>query len=192
MGATAVPPHHGEVLALLQGDDIDLLHFSGHGVASMDDIADAHLLLKGRFEGKIYIEDLLRVSAVRHHFKRKGSAYSRPVVVVNACQTGRLGRQLSTIGGFAEAFVKGGAGVFVGCLWSVGDAPARVFVEEFYRRLLDGETVSEATAAGREKAREAGDATWLAYTVYAHPHARLVGDIADASRLGSMSPSAEK
>ena len=37
-----------------------------------------------------------------------------------------------------------------------------------------GATVAEATVDSRERARADGDATWLAYAVYAHPHARLV------------------
>jgi hypothetical protein len=185
VGSTGVVPHHREVLALLKDGSFDLLHFAGHGRASGDDIADAQVLLAGRREGGRYVEEPLRVSVVRHNFHRPppdapapagggDGGDDRPLVVVNACQTGRMGHQLSTIGGFAEAFVLGGAGAFVGCMWSVGDEPACEFVEVFYRRLLAGETVAAATAAGREAARRAGDATWLAYTVYAHPRAHLV------------------
>ena len=58
-------------------------------------------------------------------------------------------------------------------LWSVGDTPARGFIETFYESLRDGKNVSEATTAGRTKARADGDATWLAYAVYGHPLAAL-------------------
>jgi CHAT domain-containing protein len=95
------------------------------------------------------------------------------MIVLNACQVGRLGYQLSSIGGFAQAFVGGGAGAFVSNLWSVGDAPARNFVETLYSKLQSGLTMARATAVARETARMSGDATWLAYTVYAHPEARL-------------------
>jgi hypothetical protein len=187
LGATAVPAHHREVLAALKDDDVDLLHFAGHGAAQTDDAANARLLLKGRLDGKRYVEEVLRVAVVRQNFDHTRPGDSRPVVVVNACQAGRLGQRLSTVGGFAEAFVQGGAGAFVGCLWSVGDTPAREFVEEFYTRLRGGATVSQATAAGREKARGAGGATWLAYTVYAHPHARLVLETAEEGDGASAS-----
>jgi CHAT domain-containing protein len=95
------------------------------------------------------------------------------MVVFNACQTGRLGHQLTSLGGFAEAFLSVGAAAFVSSLWSVGDVPARTFTESLYAALLDGATVSEATGQARAKARAAGDATWLAYVFYAHPRARL-------------------
>jgi hypothetical protein len=50
-------------------------------------------------------------------------------------------------------------------LWSVTDANALSFAETFYRELLAG---------GRRTARTAGDPTWLAYSVYAHPNARVM------------------
>ena len=69
---------------------------------------------------------------------------------------------------------KAGAGAFVSSLWSVGDQPARTFTETWYQELLAGKTVTEATIAARLAAAAASDATWLAYTVYAHPHAVIV------------------
>jgi CHAT domain-containing protein len=98
---------------------------------------------------------------------------TRPVVVLNACQAGRGGYRFSSTGGFAQSFLKGGAGAFIGALWSVGDQPARTFTVEFYRQLLNKETVAKAATLAREKAKSAGDATWLAYVVYAHPNAVL-------------------
>jgi CHAT domain-containing protein len=101
-----------------------------------------------------------------------------PLVFLNACQGGRAGVQLGSLGGFAQAFLCGGAGAFVSTLWSVGDNIARTFGEEFYKRLIAGETVSTAV----RRAREAGartpdgqrpDVSWLAYVVYANPNATL-------------------
>ncbi len=93
------------------------------------------------------------------------------MVVLNACQAGRAGYRLSGTGGFARAFLTGKAGVFVGALWSVGDQPARSFTEQLYKQLLAGDRLAEAAIAARESARNAGEATWLAYVIYGHPHA---------------------
>lgn len=173
--AMAVEPHYRQVMALLRSGEFDLLHFAGHAVAASEDIANAQLLLEGHREsgpeGDSYVLDPLGASVIGQHM---ASAGARPIVVINACQAGRLGHQLSSMGGFAVAFLGRGAGVFVSTLWSVGDTPALVFVEAFYRRLLAGGSLAEAAIAGREAARELGDATWLAYTVYGHPEARIV------------------
>jgi DNA-binding NarL/FixJ family response regulator len=171
-GAVAVPPHHREVLDILRASDtFDLLHFAGHGVATGDDIADAQLLLEGRRENSQYLIEPLRASIVAQNFR--GAQDNRPIVILNACQVGRLGYQLTSIGGFATAFVEGGAGAFVGSLWSVGDTPAHIFVQALYRALKAGWPMAPAAVKARKAARRSGDASWLAYTVYAHPHARL-------------------
>jgi CHAT domain-containing protein len=96
-------------------------------------------------------------------------------VVLNACQIGRARWRLTNIGGFPAAFLRRGAGAFVGTLWSVGDQPARTFTESFYTALVtNGRSLAEAALAGREAARKAQDATWLAYVVYGDPDARVV------------------
>ena len=59
-------------------------------------------------------------------------------------------------------------------MWSVTDANALTFAETFYGELLGGATVAEAVRSGRQAARAAGDPTWLAYSVYAHPNARVL------------------
>ena len=80
---------------------------------------------------------------------------------------------LTGVSGFAQAFLKGGAGAFIGSLWAVGDRPARVFSEALYMALLAGSDLAEASRKAREKAKTAGDATWLAYVVYGHPYLKV-------------------
>ncbi len=54
----------------------------------------------------------------------------------------------------------------------VTDSQALAFAETFYTRLLAGDPVAESVHAARLAARN-GDPTWLAYSVYAHPNARV-------------------
>src|SRR5262249_47477711 len=152
LGAHNVPPHHSDVLSLLRSGDFDLLHFVGHGMAATHNISDAQLLLQGSSDGDQYYQEPLRVSVVAQNF-RFSRGETGPLVFLNACQAGRLGHQLVSIGGFAEAFLNGGAGAFVSSLWSVGDAPAKDFAVAFYDALLNGDTASTAAAAGRAAAR---------------------------------------
>ena len=174
LGATAIEPQVDPVRALLaERGAFDLLHFACHGGAEQNNITDAHLLMEGRIEGRNYIPAPLDATIVHQWGNLTGRDRNHPLVVLNACQVGRAGYKLTGIGGFSQAFLLSGAGAFVGTMWSVGDSPARVFTETFYAELLKGTTIADATINAREAARKAGDATWLAYVVYAHPHAKL-------------------
>lgn len=180
-GAKAVPAQADRVMALLtKRDKVDLFHFAGHGGATGGSVQDARIFLQGRIDENApqgidpYITDELSAMRIRHQGNLADPEKKvRPLVVLNACQVGRPGMQLTSIGGFAEAFIHAGAGAFVSSLWSVGDEPAASFTTEFYQRLKRGRTIADAVVAARERARDAGDATWLAYVVYAHPDAKL-------------------
>lgn len=175
MHAKPVPATAAAVRKVLRTrGELDLFHFGGHGRADTNDIANAAILLAGRREGGVYIDASVTATLVKQHARLGEKNGQGPLVVLNACQVGRLGTQMSSLGGFADAFLSRGAAAFVSSLWSVGDAPARTFVETFYGALLDKKTITEAAVAARKAARAAGDATWLAYVVYAHPAAKLI------------------
>jgi CHAT domain-containing protein len=132
-------------------------------------------MMTGRVIGTKYHSDPLEVAQV-YAATSLGSGV-RPLIFLNACQIGRAGRSLSGVGGFASAFLapksQEGAGVFVGTLWSVGDGSALTFAETFYSRLLAGDTLVSATREARDQAKTALEPTWLAYTVYGHPDAKI-------------------
>lgn len=104
----------------------------------------------------------------------------RPFVFLNACETGQGGYALTGLGGWAEAFIRraNGSG-FVGSIWEANDESAYKFAVSFYRNLLEGKTVAEAARLARRSIRRAGDPTWLSYTVYANPLARLATEVDD-------------
>lgn len=159
--------------ALETPGSFDLLHFAGHGEAPTQESIDAALILKVTAgDGQWETEELNADTVL--HYGNIAHGDTRPMVVLNACQVGRVRDRLGGTGGFAKAFLTSGAGIFVSSLWAVGDEPARTFVESLYQNLVeDNKTISEATVLAREAAKESGDLTWLAYTVYAHPHARV-------------------
>ncbi len=161
------------VRALLRSGGFDLLHFAGHGAADAATIEDARILLAANRRDGQDLQEFLSATNVSANARwtRKGEV--GPVVVLNACEVGQSGTQLSTVGGFAKAFLDAGASAFVSCLWSVRDEPSRTFVEALYDELLKGATVARASARARAVARAAGDETWLAYVVYARPDAVL-------------------
>lgn len=172
--ASPVTPQLNEVRELLgKPGGFDLLHYSCHG-ANDTHAADAQLMLQGRVVNGVYYPAMLKAVVVHSHGKF-GNDGSRPLVVINACQVGESRASLTSLGGFAAAFIERGAGAFVAPLWSVGDHEATVFSGAFYDALRAGKTLSGAVIDAREKARTTEtDASWIAYAVYGHPHARLV------------------
>ena len=173
-GAKPVTATPTGVRTLLRSGGFDLLHFSGHGAASSGKILDAKLLLQGRKRGGTVEPQYFGATTVSENAKPAGENGIGPVVVLNACQVGQAGELLTTVGGFAKAFLDAGASAFVSCLWSVHQEPSRIFVEKLYEELLDGTPMATASARAREAARKAGDATWLAFVVYSRPDAVLV------------------
>lgn len=172
--ATPVTATPNGVRELLRSGQFDLLHFSGHGAADPSDILDAKLLLQGRERDGTVEPEYLGATTVSENCRPPGEGEVGPVVVLNACQVGRSGELLSTVGGFAKAFLDAGASAFVSCLWSVHEEPSRFFVEKLYEELLAGTPMAKASARAREETRKAGDATWLAFVVYSRPDAVLV------------------
>jgi hypothetical protein len=172
--ATAVPASTRELRTLLgEAGSFDLLHFACHGIADPARIWEAGLAMEGRMEGGAYVQDKLELSTVRQRANLRHADGGRPIVFLNACQAARTGRTLSGTGGMADAFIRTGAGLFVGTLWSIGDDTARGFARAFYEGMKSGATLTQATRAARHAAREANEPTWLAYAVYGHPYAYL-------------------
>jgi hypothetical protein len=180
-GAMEVDAEAGAIRDLLRTPgQVQHFHFSGHGEADAKTAVDAQLMLRGTIENGSWVPRYLQADLVAQHARLEGTGGAKALVVLNACQVGRAGWRLSSIGGFAESFIRAGAGIFVGTLWSVGDAPARNFSEAFYKALLSGRTLAEATTAGRDAARAANEATWLAYVVYGYPCAKLTVETPNA------------
>jgi len=173
IGARAIAPVEATGLRALLGHAgaVDLFHFSGHGEAEPNGGGNARILIGCNKDGQDL--DYFMSSAIAQNSDLTGPDGNRGVIVLNACQVGQAGWQLTSIGGFADASLAAGAGIFVGALWSVGDSPARIFTESLYKALRAEKQLAEATTIAREASRAAGDATWLAYAVYGHPLARV-------------------
>ncbi|MNU55878.1 CHAT domain protein [compost metagenome] len=172
LGAVSIGDEIKPVLAALarsNGEDFDALHFACHGSTDYKQVWNAGLLLN--VAGSTNTMQL-SVSSVETYANLAVDGY-RPLIFLNACQSGVTGRTLTGAGGLAQAFVQCGAGLFVGTLWSIGDSPALGFASQFYGQLKKGRSVSQALRTAREQAKGDLDTSWLAYTVYGHPYARV-------------------
>ncbi len=151
------------VLRLLREGGYDWLHVVTHGDAPSTQNAAGAIVLE---DDKLWPDDLIDPD-VEGHIRA-----TRPGFVLNLCHGGRQVWGLTQLGGWANTLVSAGAGLVVAPLWEVTDSQALVFAQAFYTHLLDGAPVAAAVHAARLAARN-GDPTWLAYSVYAHPSARV-------------------
>ena len=148
----------------LKSGHFSVIHFSGHGNAG-----DTPSPLSSRI--LLNDEQFYKPEDISGEVLNLRKA--RPLVFLNACQGGKMNMNITGLGGWAEKFLSASASVFIGAYWSVGDEHAYKFAVEFYTRLFEGKTVARATREARLVLRESGDPTWLAYTVFANPHAKL-------------------
>lgn len=154
------------VMQLLDGGGYDWLHVAAHGRFHPDTPAFSPVVW---LQGQVSFtpQDIVG-SRIEGHI-----AQQRPAFVWNVCDGGRLGVGLTGLAGWATRLVSTGAGLFIGPQWDITDEQSLTFVEALYRALVQGKTVGTAVQQARLAARQAGDPTWLAYSVYAHPNARV-------------------
>jgi CHAT domain len=153
----------------LQGlfaDPPGLLHFACHN--SFSPMTGSLVKMHG---GPVTPDDLEQSK------RQLTMAAGSPLVFFNACRTAGEIYGFTQMSGWASQFMAAGAGGFVGTLWPVRSATARVFATSFYEGIVhQGATLGEASLLARKSVSEdLEDPTWLAYTVYGSPTARLAG-----------------
>jgi len=157
-------PAWAEVMELLERGGYHWLHVAAHGTFdSPTPESDSAIWLQGE---RPLTPDSIVGPDIEGHINQW-----RPGFVFNACHSGRQGWALTNLGGWANRLISSGAGLFIAPMWTVTDGQAFVFAQTFYDELLKGNTVSDAVRKARLATRTAGDPSWLAYTVYAHPNA---------------------
>jgi CHAT domain-containing protein len=151
----------------------DVVHYAGHAFFDPRDPGASGILCAGKvvLSGR----DLV------------GLGNLPALVFFNACEAGRVRRapargtpgaptikeRIDTSVGFAEAFLRGGVGNYVGTYWPVGDEPAKLFARAFYGAIVRGETVGAAMCAGRAVVKEERSVDWADYIHYGSRDFRL-------------------
>lgn len=143
------------------GDRKGLLHFACHNAFSPAE-GGSRITME---DGPFFPEMLLGT------VKRRTLEVDRPLVFINACHSASRAPSCTSMMGWAEQFMKAGAGAFIGTQWPVRSASAQVSAEAFYAAMVDGETLGDAAYKAREAIVADADPTWLAYTTYGDPGA---------------------
>ncbi len=155
-----------EVLALAREGGAQLIHVATHGNFAPDDVQESPILLE---DGPLVPRDLNPLTA-------RGLRREHPLVFFNTCHSGRLGFTLTGLGGWAEQLIDEVAVTgFIGSLWEISDELAPVFARTFYEALWEGQPLGRAFHRARMavRSRQPANPTWLAYTLYGDPNARV-------------------
>jgi CHAT domain len=153
------------LLRLIGSREAGLLHFACHNRFDVSEGGSAVAMADGDFT-PMMLSSAATGQALRSH----------PLVFLNACRSAGASYEYTRLMGWASGFMGAGAGAFVGTLWAVPSGPARAFAESFYDACLSERLpLGAAVHAARTAIRTPGDPTWLAYTVYGDPAARVGG-----------------
>lgn len=142
-----------------------VFHFAGHALATPD---KAGLMLADK-DPQTGNPTMLDVAVVRHL-----KLQDLRLAVLSACSTGTGNAEGSS--GFTSitgSLLRAGVPHVVASRWAVDSAETRRFVEDFYRRLLSGQTVSEAIQLSSRSMlsdpRTAHPYYWSAFAAYGRP-----------------------
>ena len=142
--------------AAARGVPFHVVHFDGHGVmpgrpAGGGTVGVRPGMMAGAGEGVLAFErpsggsdhvTALKVAAVL-------AGGRVPVVVLNACQSGAVGKDLEA--SVATALLKSGCAAVVAMAYSVYAVAAAEFMAAFYESLFAGDSVGQAVGAGRRR-----------------------------------------
>ena len=147
-----------EVLAQARaaGEPFQVVHFDGHGAFTQRRAPSwgAAVTLGSGPEGVLVFEQS-GGGADRVPAGRVAAVLAEaevPVVVLNACQSGALGREVEAA--VATRLLQQGAAVVVAMAFSVYAVAAAEFMTAFYERLFTGGQIADAVTAGRQRLAE--------------------------------------
>ena len=151
----------------LRSGEYHVIHYAGHALFNAGNPERSALLL-ARGE-RYFAQKIQRILE------------GRPVVMINACDSGRTKNQsggsvvtsylAEENHGLASAFIYGGAAACVGALWPVYDDTAVDLAVNFYDHFLSGGRVGEALRKARKcSVQDSPDrVTWASYALFGDP-----------------------
>ncbi len=149
--------HQAVIKAADAGEPFHMVHFDGHGVLSGRVAAGGAgaggrpAMMIGQGEGLLAFEqsaggsDLIGASKIAAALV----AGRVPVVVLNACQSGAVGKDLEA--SVATGLLRAGCAAVVAMAYSVYAVAAAEFMAAFYEALFTGASVGQAVTAGRRR-----------------------------------------
>ncbi len=148
----------GQLSDVLQSADFGILHFACHNTFT-------------KTSATIALSDgPLAPSTLRNYLNK---FKQNPLIFMNACRTDGQIQSYNRLSGWATSFLDTGVGAFVGSLWEIRDTSARSFAATLYNEMKTKSLGDAVTSARKFINSGDGDPTWLAYSVYGSPDAKI-------------------
>jgi hypothetical protein len=165
------PVDRGTFNKLMKRTDVNLVHFTGHGLFGPN--ADLSAL---QLEGGDQVTpiDFIGVRLL---------AKAQPILYLNACEAGESGVVMGQMGGFSIQCAVNGCGGIIAPYWAVSDDSAAEFSKAFYEKLTVGRSIGEALRELRQERPK--DPTFQAFGYLGDPWTRTHFDLPPASRQKS-------
>jgi len=154
---------------ILREGRYDVIHYAGHAQFDESQPDRSGLIL--------YNNEPFSAEKIRRFLT------GRPLVFLNACETGRVQNEQEShtasfqgpAEGLASAFIYGGALACIGSQAPVDDRQAANFAHRFYDDVLHGHMLGEAMWRARQEsfASSAEDVAWTAFVLYGDPTFRI-------------------
>lgn len=158
-----------ELKSWIESGDAGLIHFAAHNQFGAD--ADGAWL---KMADGVFRPRMLATAAATQSLESR-----HPLVFINACRSAGAHYEYGHPMSWASEFMKAGAGAFIGTLWAVPDHRARSFAEAFYEAAITrAQPLGQAVSIARSAIKNDHDPSWLSYTVYGDPGAKLASSLA--------------
>lgn len=151
------PVTKAQVRTLLGRNDVQMVHFTGHGEYQDNADLNALCLEDGNFPALSLRGTRLGLEA-------------QPILYLNACSLGKTGPTPGRMGGFAANCLEGGWSGVIAPYWLINDESAARFSRLLYAKLKANRSIGEALQELR--AENPDDPTFLAYSYIGDPWAR--------------------
>ena len=148
-----------DLVDLLGGPGLGLLHWTGHGTANLENSS-----LSGLPIGAEIFRPLDLAKPENRRFATTG-----PWVFLHACSSARGRQVFQYLGGWPGELIDAGCGAVLGTAWDVRASAGKLFVSALYPALQRGLPIGEAVRRARIAGRRDDDPSWLAYQLYGNP-----------------------
>ena len=159
-----------QVFDLLSSGDFQIIYYYGHGNFEVGEPLHSSLKLS---DSDLFSYEISRLSWSPQSTSRgivKNNSV-QPIVFLNACETAATKFIGGKNYGIVKSFLEAGAISVIGTLWPIFDKTSAFFTEQFYKNVLEGETIGKSLKRAKRETRTkySSPQHWAPYILFGSP-----------------------